>query len=125
MIGGDSRLDLPPLPMAATLARNFVRECSTDLGSSDVVDALVLCASELVTNALDHALPPYRLTVTRGPGRVRIGVADASVRLPVLRAASTVSERGRGIFILEAMAARWGVDPTPMGKTVWAEFLTP
>ena len=124
MIGGDSRLDLPPVPMAATLARDFVRQCSTELDADDVVDALVLCASELVTNALDHAAPPYRLTVSRWPDRVRIAVADASVRLPVLRAASAVSERGRGIFILEAMANQWGVDPTPAGKTVWAEFLT-
>src|SRR4051794_25466787 len=110
--------------MAAGLARDFVRRCATDLASSDVVDALLLCTSELVTNALDHAVPPYWLTITREPGRVRIGVGDASVRLPMLRRASTVSERGRGIFILDAMATRWGVDPAPTGKTVWAEFAT-
>lgn len=124
MIGGDSRLDLLPMPMAATLAREFVRRCSSDLDAPDVVDAIVLCVSELVTNAIDHAAPPYQLTVTRAPDRLRIEVADASVRLPVLRTASTLSERGRGNFILERVATSWGVEPTQSGKTVWAEFAT-
>lgn len=110
--------------MAATLAREFVRRCSADLESPDIVDAVVLCVSELVTNALDHATPPYQLTVSRAVDRLRIEVADASVRLPVLRAASSISERGRGIFILDRVANRWGVEPTQAGKTVWAEFLT-
>jgi len=124
VIGGHSQLDLPPLPVAATLAREFVRRCSSDLEAPDVLDAMVLCVSELVTNALDHAVPPYQLTVTLATDRVRIEVADASLRLPVLRAASSISERGRGIFILDCVASQWGVDATRAGKTVWAEFLT-
>lgn len=124
MIGGDARLELPPVPMAATLAREFVRRCSSGLQPPDVIESIVLCVSELVTNAIDHAVPPFQLTVMRAPQRVRIEVADASVRLPVLRTADAGSERGRGIFILERVATSWGVVPTRAGKTVWAEFVT-
>lgn len=112
------------MPVAATLAREFVRRCSTDLEPPDVLDAVVLCVSELVTNAIDHASPPYRLTVSRDDDRVRIEVTDSSLRLPVVRDASSNSERGRGIFILDQTASSWGVEPTPAGKAVWAEFLT-
>jgi two-component sensor histidine kinase len=83
-----------------------------------------LCVSELVTNALDHAPPPYELRVGRDCGRLRVEVADASARPPVLRPLLPTARRGRGIFLVERIATQWGVEPTSAGKTVWAEFET-
>jgi anti-sigma regulatory factor (Ser/Thr protein kinase) len=88
------------------------------------MDAVELCVSELVTNALDHATPPYVLHVERRRGRLRIEVDDTSARAPVARPLSLDAGRGRGIFLVEHTATRWGFDRTAAGKTVWAEFAT-
>jgi anti-sigma regulatory factor (Ser/Thr protein kinase) len=124
MVAGDSRLDLPASPTAARLARAFVRRCWSQLETDDTIDAVALCVSELVTNALDHGLPPYELRVDRRVGRLRVEVTDASDRKPVLQSTSPWSRRGRGIFLVERVATCWGVEPTSRGKRVWAEFAT-
>jgi anti-sigma regulatory factor (Ser/Thr protein kinase) len=122
MAVGDSRLDLPASAKAAGLARSYVRRCWSHLESADTLDEVALCVSELVTNALDHAKPPYALRVDRRCGRLRIEVDDASVGPPVLRTLTPAAARGRGIFLVERISTRWGFDPRPAGKTVWAEF---
>jgi anti-sigma regulatory factor (Ser/Thr protein kinase) len=123
MPAGDS-LDLPASQTSPGVARAFVRRCWSGLENADTIDAVALCVSELVTNALDHATPPYELRVARECGRLRVEVADASARPPVLQALSLTSQRGRGIFLVERIASQWGVEPTTAGKTVWAEFET-
>jgi anti-sigma regulatory factor (Ser/Thr protein kinase) len=124
MVADESRLALPASSTSAGLARAFVRRCWAHLESDETIDAVALCVSELVTNALDHAPPPYELRVGRGCGRLRVEVADASARPPVLRALSPTARRGRGIFLVERIATEWGVESTNAGKTVWAEFET-
>jgi two-component sensor histidine kinase len=106
------------------MARAFVRQSWADLDDEDTLDAVALCVSELVTNALDHAVPPYELRIGRRGTRLRVEVDDASDRPPVLRPISPTAARGRGIFLVEAVATTWGVHPTNDGKTVWAEFAT-
>src|SRR3954471_11085093 len=104
MAVGSSTLELPDSPTSAGLARAFVRRCWSDLESNETIDAVALCVSELVTNALDHAPPPYELCVARDCDRLRVEVADASARPPVLRPVSVTAQRGRGIFLVERMA---------------------
>jgi two-component sensor histidine kinase len=94
------------------------------LENGDTLDAVALCVSELVTNALDHAAPPYELRIDRSRRRLRVEVADASERQPVLRQITPTAVRGRGMFLVAAVATTWGVQPTNDGKTVWAEFST-
>jgi anti-sigma regulatory factor (Ser/Thr protein kinase) len=124
MVVDDSKLDLPASPTAAGIARAFVRRCWSHLESEETIDDVALCVSELVTNAIDHAQPPIELRVHRKRGRLRIEVEDAGVGRPELRPMSTTARRGRGIFIVERIATRWGVEPRNGGKTVWAEFAT-
>jgi anti-sigma regulatory factor (Ser/Thr protein kinase) len=122
MTAAESRLELPASPSAAGLARQFVRDCWAQFESVDTIDSVALCVSELVTNALDHAAPPYELRVFRGDTYLRVEVTDASAEQPVARPLSPAARRGRGIFLVERVATRWGVESTPEGKTVWAEF---
>ena len=86
------------------------------------VDAITLCVSELVTNALDHAAPPFELRMAYANGRVRVEVSDATTAPPVQRAVQPDALRGRGLQFVDQSATRWGVEPFPGGKTVWAEF---
>jgi anti-sigma regulatory factor (Ser/Thr protein kinase) len=117
-------LQLPPSPASARLARSFVLRCCGDVAQSELLDGIALCVSELVTNALDHAPPPYELRVARSRGRLRVEVADASARVPELQPQSLTAARGRGIYLVDCTATRWGVERANVGKTVWAEFAT-
>ena len=91
-----------------------------------VVEDTVTVISELVTNAVVHAAPPVllRLALANPPeGRtVRIEVSDGSTMRPQAQPRSMSSPGGRGLLIVRALAARYGVLVTADGKTVWAEL---
>ncbi|MEV6049482.1 ATP-binding protein [Streptomyces sp. NPDC052107] len=88
-----------------------------------------LCATELLTNVIDHLGEGTPVTVRvmgtaadQGP-RTRIEVTDPAPRaLPVLLSATEVEESGRGLALLAALAERWGVEQWPDRKTVWCEL---
>lgn len=88
-------------------------------GSGRLDDAKLL-VSELVTNAIRHARSPVQVTVRDHGGRLRVEVADESVRPLVYR--EGLQEGGRGLLLLDALADRWGVDHHSHGKTVWFEL---
>jgi len=117
----DAELDLPAAPKAAGIARAFVRD-NLPSANDATIDAVSLCVSELVTNALDHAAPPFHLRLHCEPERLRIEVSDATTQPPVRRAVEPSALRGRGLQFVEQSALCWGFDPQPHGKTVWAEF---
>src|SRR3954447_19412317 len=124
MANGDSRLALPAVPRAAGIAREFVRRNWSNLATPDTLDCVTLCVSELVTNAIDHATPPYEIRLDASPDSLRVEVADTSPRRPVVRPVTPAAARGRGMFIVSNTATSWGVEATSQGKTVWAEFAT-
>jgi len=119
-------LEVEAQPEAVPAARRFVAVALAGLGSPDVVDAAELVVTELLTNALLHGAAPVRLLVAIGvPGETaRIEVHDGSRVLPVRTLGGVEGMTGRGLSLVDAVAADWGVDPTPDGKLVWAE-LTP
>ncbi|MFD8671549.1 ATP-binding protein [Streptomyces seoulensis] len=92
-------------------------------------DASVV-VSELLSNALRHGRPPVRVAcaLRRSPDRaLRIEVADAGasfdttlVRARWRHPSFTLEESGRGLFLVDALASRWGDEPTGDGHTVWA-----
>lgn len=103
--------------------RRYVQRELIAVGAAELVDDAVLVAGELLANALQHGRAPVDLTVSASPDRVRIDVADASPRTPVRPQASTTNMTGRGLALVQALCARWGVRPGPgVGKTVWAEL---
>lgn len=83
-----------------------------------------LLVSELVTNALLHALPPLEVRVQAlGAAGVRIEVFDADRdRLPRRDESPLDADNGRGLEIIGAIASRWGTESTSAGKLVWAEL---
>jgi anti-sigma regulatory factor (Ser/Thr protein kinase) len=89
----------------------------------DLVDRALLCASELVTNAIEHAVPPAGMRVEVDDRHVRIEVDDSSDVVPREGSPDATSVRGRGLMIVHRCSDSWGIDPHPGGKTVWCELL--
>lgn len=93
-----------------------------------VRDDALLLVSELVTNAVRHGDPDIVLSLSVRYGRVRVAVQDSGASLPVLPAVAPSIDRptGRGLLIVSATAADWGVERLPDGggKRVWAELAT-
>lgn len=114
------RVVLPFHPAAVREARSIVRRCGDGL-TSDLVDDAELLASEVVTNAVRHGGPVIELAVAVDAGSFTVRVSDGSVRLPAVRDDSDRDDpSGRGLRMVEQVAAEWGVDPeSDVGKTVW------
>jgi CheY-like chemotaxis protein/anti-sigma regulatory factor (Ser/Thr protein kinase) len=110
--------DLQTVP----LARDFVRRCLADWGAGHLVDEASLVVTELAANAVLHAGTPYEVRVSRSDGAVRIEVADSDAGTPEPQPFSAVAEDGRGIVIVSALSASWGIDALPRGKITWAEL---
>src|ERR1700761_279661 len=64
----------------------------------------------------------FTLRLRRGASSVWIEVFDPDLRLPRLRTARATDEGGRGLYLVEPLATRWGSRPTADGKAVWFEI---
>jgi anti-sigma regulatory factor (Ser/Thr protein kinase) len=106
-------------------ARRVVADCADRLGLAEVGDDLVLLVSEMVTNAVRHGTPPVLLEVASDEDTVIVAVGDGSAQPPLPRAADLDAEGGRGMALLDLLAARHGVRSDPPGKTVWAAVRRP
>lgn len=124
----DSRLPLGPGVAAASQARDYLRMVVSVWGVGVDVDVLVLLASELVANAVTHAGNgsgaaggPVAVCVRAAAGELRVEVHDGSpaMPLPVPPDVDEESETGRGLMLVDALAAEWGSYRTPGGKVVY------
>ncbi|KDQ67932.1 ATP-binding protein [Streptomyces sp. NTK 937] len=105
------------------VVREFAREAVTDWGFGARLDDVLLCVSELATNALLHGVPPGRGFLVRlllEEGDLKVEVHDSGGGVPVLREPS--DESGRGLLLVDALADRWGVGERDPGKVVWCAF---
>jgi serine phosphatase RsbU (regulator of sigma subunit) len=83
------------------------------------------------TDPLPDTLPPppskaFTLRLRRGAAAVWVEVFDTDLRLPRIRSAEETDEGGRGLYLVDQIASRWGSRPTKDGKVVWFEMpITP
>ncbi|MFJ1915018.1 ATP-binding protein [Streptomyces sp. NPDC088147] len=124
--GPPPQLMLGGAPESVRAARAYVREFIAyhlpDLAPDRTAD-VELVVSELVTNAVRYGTEPgdsLLVGLNGTAARVRIEVRDPVRRRPSLKPVSHERDRGRGLFIVEALAECWGVVDQPFGKTVWA-----
>ncbi|MET7796559.1 ATP-binding protein [Streptomyces decoyicus] len=120
---------LPHIPEAVGFVRRRAQTvlAGWNLPSATIEDA-VLVISELVTNAVSHALPPAVLHLSRtdaeGLRALRIEVTDAGpaqcARRPVDGGQS--EEHGRGSGIVTALSVRHGVRAHRGWITRWADL---
>lgn len=118
-----THLQLPSAAASAARARAFVRACLQQWHHDELAEIAQLLTSELVTNAVLHARTTIELRVARTPDGVRVEVHDGNPEQPERSPRYPDTNTGRGIMLLDALAASWGVDTaaTPNGKTVWFE----
>ncbi|WP_221360593.1 ATP-binding protein [Streptomyces beigongshangae] len=115
----------------ARAARRHVRSAAELWGMlPDEADTLEAITGELAANALEHSgSRAVTVSVLRTAGAVVVSVSDeGQERVSGARQSEAPEgegegdgERGRGLFIVEAMAARWGSRRHGGGLTVWAE----
>ena len=64
----------------------------------------------------------FTLRLRRGRDAIWVEVFDQDLRLPRIRSAGENDEGGRGLYLVDQLARRWGSRPTPEGKAVWFEI---
>lgn len=89
---------------------------------SEAVETAALLVTELVTNAVLHARTSIVLTIDAEPGLVVVRVADHSNAMPIQRTYSRDAATGRGLALVDELAAAWGVEHSADGKEVWCEI---
>jgi hypothetical protein len=132
-----SSLELGPLPSAVSCARIHARLVVAEWDLPDLVDAVELIVSELVTNSVQACAeldgsqfagiwvpgpPPVRLWLGTDCQRVLVQVWDGNHQLPVRQDADPEAEGGRGLVLVESLSADWGSyrPAACSGKVVWA-----
>ena len=111
---------------AAAAARRAIVAGNGQLPAA-VRDDVLLLVTELVTNAVRHAGAgperPLQVELLHKPRCVAVAVADDGPGYAWRATPSTGSEAGGwGLFLVDQIADRWGVDTTTPGSRVWFEI---
>lgn len=102
------------------MARREVRSLLHDWKSHDRVDNAVLLATELIENVMVHTDAPASVRATLTPHhKLYVEVTDSGDGMPHQLSPSELAPSGRGLMLLNALAAQWGMRPEAQGKTVW------
>ena len=126
----NEQVTLPDGPEGASFARRATARAAVLWRlDRDMTDIALLLVSELATNAIRHGTPPIRLSLRLDRDRqrrdcLRVEVTDCSPSLPRLSHPEPDHIGGRGLQIVQLLAARWGASASPrrLGKTVWFEL---
>jgi anti-sigma regulatory factor (Ser/Thr protein kinase) len=113
---------LPTDETAPRAARRYTQAWAAhhDIPSESVAD-LLLVVSELATNALLHAVPPFELTLHFRADVISGSVSDKSHDMP--RYVANPGEKGgRGLTLVDACTTRWGAAVHDEGKAVWFDI---
>ena len=122
----DQVLQLPCHPSSVTVARHFVRDTLMAWNLPRMVEDAQLGTSELVANAVRHAGTGLHLSI-RGGDMVTISIRDGDpqLRRPVVPEGDYLAESGRGLHIVAAISADWGIVSEHGGKVVWFSLAMP
>jgi hypothetical protein len=119
----ERRFQLSGLPQAVGAARRALRDWERHF-EPDLFYDLSLCVSELVTSTVRRgdAAPAARieLAVWRSAALIRAEIREPRPDLSVSKPATMVP-RDWGMFIVDRVADRWGVDRSE-GTLVWCEI---
>ncbi|WP_461027764.1 SpoIIE family protein phosphatase, partial [Streptomyces sparsus] len=115
---------LDPRAQTAGQARRLARRALARWDLEELTDSVELLVSEVVTNAVRYAERPITLRLLR-TDTLRCEVGDDVPQLPRLRQARVTDEGGRGLYLVNRLARRWGATRLSTGKVVWFELAIP
>jgi serine/threonine-protein kinase RsbW len=111
---------------AGEVRRQLIDELQSRHIQVSSIEEAALLVTELVGNAIRHArpLPGGRILVSWRveAGRLQVRVTDGgnTAEEPHLAQAGPNDTHGRGLTIVDALSALWGVDTSRGSTTVWA-----
>src|SRR3954452_25584198 len=108
----------------AGAARETVNQACRGL-ERDVINIAQTLTFELVSNAVNYAPGTIYVEISRSAQRLRVSVDDGSSASPRYPRAGVLGANGRGLMLVEYLAARWGVSTRDRGKRVWFELGPP
>lgn len=123
------RIAVPPSAASVAALRHELASDLLPIGSIDTISDATLVLSELLSNAVRHALPAsdggmivnWHVEDVSDGQAVVIAVTDGSTETePEKKPPSEGGVSGRGLAIVDTIATDWGVRRTPQHKTVWA-----
>jgi anti-sigma regulatory factor (Ser/Thr protein kinase) len=118
---GEVEVELPPDLTAAREARATARRVLPRWRLAALLDPVLLVVSELVGNAVRHGRPPVGMRLRKAGRGVRVDVHDDEPTRPASPRVEADAESGRGMMLVDAVAADSGVDQIEGdGKVVWA-----
>ncbi|QKG19943.1 regulatory protein [Actinomadura verrucosospora] len=114
------------MPMSAAHARAFVRDQLAGSVAPDTLCTVELLVSELVTNAVLHTRTEIGVSVRLVDGTVHARVVDHEPRRGLVpRRRHPYTDTGRGLYLVERLASRYGADAGETTKAVWFELGPP
>ncbi|WP_243740546.1 ATP-binding protein [Streptomyces sp. 8K308] len=125
-------LQFPRDPRGPRIARLTLRTVLTHHGLDELTDRAEVLTSELATNAVCHTTGPASVSLTWAHPTLRVSVWDACPTLPAMLPDAALpldAVGGRGLFLLDRLADRWGGCAIgdgpwgPGGKTLWFKLL--
>jgi anti-sigma regulatory factor (Ser/Thr protein kinase) len=112
----------PAHPASVHRARRAVTESLPPALRPHMEDDLRLLTSELVTNAVRHGTCPHNenlieLVLWPADGHYWLAVSDPGTGKPVVTHPDPTCEGGRGLLLVDHLAAAWTVRPRPTRGT--------
>ncbi|MFE2587627.1 ATP-binding protein [Streptomyces anthocyanicus] len=126
---GACEIDVALTAPAVSGVRVLVSACLRLWGLTELDWRVTLTASEMLTNAFQHARKedessvPVKVVLTRTPDGVFLCVSDPRPLLPAAVSAGANDEGGRGLMLIKTLSDRYGCSSTAHGKDVWVTIL--
>jgi anti-sigma regulatory factor (Ser/Thr protein kinase) len=106
-------------PESVAMARRFALEVLRG-APAEMLETVGLMVSELASNCVRHAGSRFDLSIILTAGELRVEATDRGGGEPCLRSPEPTDPTGRGLFIVDTLAAAWGVEyRDASGKMVW------
>ena len=107
---------------SARAARAFVTSTLEEWGCPHVGETVELLTSELVGNVVRHAQTEMLVAARLEGSTLTVEVVDDSPDMLIQRDPRLEDPNGRGLLMVNSLAARWGVQRRRTGKSVWFEL---
>jgi anti-anti-sigma regulatory factor len=112
---------LEPVPGSLAVARGIVGKACRSWHIAGLSEVAQLIATELVANVVRHARTEMQLDLALRPRHLSVAVRDRSrVAARLVGPSDEYAASGRGLILVDALAASWGCTRVVGGKAVWA-----